>query len=77
MEPQYMILGQAAGVAASLALKLDKAVQEIPVASLQEKLRSQGAVFDWVAPVAGPAFFNKLFQLYESGAGKRALTPGQ
>jgi hypothetical protein len=77
MEPQYMILGHAAGVAASLALKSQKPVQEISVAALQEKLKSQGAVFDWMPPLAGPAFFNKLFQLYEADAGKRALTPGQ
>src|SRR5262249_10867840 len=31
MEPQYMILGQAAGVAASLALKSQKPVQQISV----------------------------------------------
>ena len=77
MEPQYMILGHAAGVAASLALKSDKPVQEIPVTSLQEKLKSQGAVFEWVAPPAGPSFFNNLFQRYERDAGKRTLTPGQ
>jgi hypothetical protein len=47
------------------------------VAALQEKLKSQGAVFEWVAPLSGPAFFNKLFQLYEANAGGRALTPGQ
>lgn len=77
MEPQYMILGHAAGVAASLALKSEKPVQEISVAALQEKLKSQGAVFDWVPPLAGPAFFSKLFQLYDANAGTRALTPGQ
>ena len=70
MEPQYMILGHAAGVAASLALKSEKPVQEISVAALQEKLKSQGAVFDWVPPLAGPAFFSKLFQLYDGTAGK-------
>ena len=77
MEPQYMILGHAAGVAASLALKSEKPVQDISVAALQEKLKGQGAVFEWVAPLAGPAFFNKLFQLYEANAGTRALTPRQ
>ena len=77
MEPQYMILGHAAGIAASLALKAEKPVQEISVAALQEKLKSQGAVFDWVPPVTGPAFFNKLFRLYEADAGKRTLAPGQ
>jgi len=77
MEPQYMILGQAAGVAAAIALKSEKPVQEIAVSALQEKLKGQGAVFEWIAPPAGPAFFNKLFQLYEGNAGKRALMPGQ
>ncbi len=65
------------GLAASLALKSDKPVQEISVAALQEKLKGQGTVFEWVAPATGPAFFNKLFQLYESAAGKRALRPGE
>src|SRR5258705_1903259 len=77
MEPQYMILGHAAGVAASLALKSEKPVQEISVTALQEKLKSQGGVFDWVPPLAGPAFFSKLFQLYDPNSGTRALTPGQ
>ena len=77
MEPQYMILGHAAGVAASLALQGRKPVQDISVASLQKELTSQGAVFEWVQPSRGPAFFNALFQLYESDTGKRALIPGQ
>jgi hypothetical protein len=77
MEPQYMILGHAAGVAASLALQERKPVQDISVASLQKELKSQGAVFEWVQPSTGPAFFNALFQLYESDTGKRALIPGQ
>ncbi len=45
MEPQYMILGQAAGVAASLAIKTGKSVQEISVDDLQQKLQAQAAVF--------------------------------
>src|SRR5205085_5528826 len=66
MEPQYMILGQAAGVAASLAIKSEKPVQEISIADLQAKLKAQGAVFEWVPPLAGPAFFSKLCQLYDA-----------
>ena len=77
MEPQYMILGEAAGTAAALAVREDRPVQDIPVAALQEKLRAQGAVFEWVQPPAGPAFFNRLFELYDSAAGKRTLLPGQ
>ena len=53
MEPQYMIIGQAAGVAAAMALKAAKPVQEIDAAALSAKLKSQGAVLDWRAPVAG------------------------
>jgi hypothetical protein len=44
MEPQYMILGQAAGTAASLAVSSRKPVQDISVSELQRKLREHGAV---------------------------------
>jgi len=44
MEPQYMILGQAAGTAASLAVNSRKAVQDISISELQRKLREHGAV---------------------------------
>jgi hypothetical protein len=46
MEPQYMILGHAAGVAASLAVKSNRAVQEIDVSALQKILANEGAVFE-------------------------------
>jgi hypothetical protein len=55
MEPQYMILGQAAGVAASLALKSGRSVQDIAVDELQAKLKSQGAVLEWSPAADGPA----------------------
>jgi hypothetical protein len=44
MEPQYMIIGQAAGVAASLAIREKTSVQDIDIEKLQEKLREQGAI---------------------------------
>ncbi len=44
MEPQYMIIGQAAGVAASLAIQSRKPVQDISISVLQHKLRQQNAV---------------------------------
>jgi len=47
MEPQYMILGEAAGVAASLAIKENKAVQEIDVTKLRNRLKQQGAILDY------------------------------
>jgi hypothetical protein len=43
MEPQYMMIGQAAGVAASLAIRGKVAVQEVPVEALQAELKAHGA----------------------------------
>jgi hypothetical protein len=77
MEPQYMIIGQAAGVAAALALKSGQAVQDVSVSELQAKLKSQGAVFEHVAPALMPGFFGKLFEMYERDASRRALRPGE
>lgn len=44
MEPQYMIIGEAAGIAAALAIEDGRAVQEINVTTLQSKLHAHGAV---------------------------------
>jgi FAD dependent oxidoreductase len=44
MEPQYMIIGQAAGAAASLAIQSRKPVQDIAITTLQQKLRQHNAV---------------------------------
>jgi len=72
MEPQYMIIGHAAGVAAGLAIRANKPVQEIDVPELQKILKSQAAVFEYVPSPqqqaldilrralrpSGPALFN-------------------
>ena len=42
MEPQYMILGQAAGVVAKLAIVSDTRVQEVNVAQLKARLKATG-----------------------------------
>jgi hypothetical protein len=47
MEPQYMILGQAAGVAAKLAIAGGRAVQDIDVGALAANLRARGAVMEY------------------------------
>jgi hypothetical protein len=52
MEPQYMIIGQAAGVAAKLAIASGKPVQEIDTARLTGILKLQGAVMEYT-PNAG------------------------
>ncbi|MBN8729962.1 MAG: FAD-dependent oxidoreductase [Acidobacteria bacterium] len=48
MEPQYMILGHAAGVAAAMAIKASQPVQDVSVPELQKTLKSEGAVFEFV-----------------------------
>ena len=50
MEPQYMIIGHAAGVAAKMAIDANVAVQAIDTAALSAKLKQQRAVFEWVKP---------------------------
>jgi hypothetical protein len=47
MEPQYMIIGQAAGVAAKMALEKKIALQEVDTVALTAKLRGQQAVMEW------------------------------
>jgi hypothetical protein len=48
MEPQYMILGQAAGIAAAMAIRASTAVQQIDTAALTRVLVERGAVLEWV-----------------------------
>jgi hypothetical protein len=45
MEPQYMILGHAAGAAATMAIAGHTAVQDVDVHALGARLQSQRAVF--------------------------------
>ncbi|HJR81686.1 MAG TPA: FAD-dependent oxidoreductase [Anaerolineales bacterium] len=47
MEPVYMIIGQAAGLAAKMAIEEKAAVQDIDPSALTAKLRDQGAVMKW------------------------------
>jgi hypothetical protein len=47
MEPQYMMMGQAAGVAAAMAIRAGSAVQEIDTAALTRRLVSQGAILEY------------------------------
>jgi hypothetical protein len=47
MEPQYMILGEAAGVAAAMSIREGKAVQAVNTHELSETLLKQGAVLEY------------------------------
>jgi hypothetical protein len=49
MEPQYMILGHAAGIAAALAVAEKKAVQDVNIPELQRRLKNEGGVFEYGA----------------------------
>lgn len=53
MEPQYMMLGQAAGVTAALATRGNTPVQDVSVNELQKKLRSQNAILRIEQEVSG------------------------
>ena len=57
MEPVFMMLGHAAGVAASLAAEHDTPVQEVPYARLREQLLAQKQILEYVPPkgFAAPA----------------------
>jgi hypothetical protein len=52
MEPVFMILGQSAATAASLAITKGVAVQDVPYAELRERLTLDAQVLDYQAPAA-------------------------
>jgi hypothetical protein len=53
MEPQYMIVGHAAGVAAKLAIVENTALQAIDIAALTAKLRAHHVVLELDASTGG------------------------
>jgi hypothetical protein len=63
MEPQYMILGHAAGVAAALAFEANTPVHDVNVLQLQAKLRAQGTMFEYV-PSPQSAVIRRFQQLF-------------
>jgi hypothetical protein len=64
MEPQYMMIGQAAGVAAALALRNNVGVHDIDVAELRRILKQQGMtdVYDSATAPSVPVLPDPLFE---------------
>ena len=56
MEPQYMILGQAAGVAAKMAIAGSGVVQDVDSKALTATLLKQGAIVEYVPSPQAPHF---------------------
>lgn len=50
LEPDFMKMGQAVGVAAQMAVQHASAVQDVNIPALQAKLRSQKVVLEWSNP---------------------------
>ena len=55
MEATYMVMGEAAGIAAALAIKSDKAVQDIDRKKLTSMLKAYGQELEW----DGTGFYTK------------------
>jgi hypothetical protein len=47
MEPVYMIIGQAAGVAAKMSIEGNVSLQDVDTQALTSRLRAQRAVLEW------------------------------
>lgn len=50
LEPVYMIMGNAAGVAATMAVDHHQPVQDVDTGALKQKLLKEGAVMEWTNP---------------------------
>ncbi len=67
MEPQYMIIGEAAGLAASISIGRNEAVQDIDTQQLTETLKKQGAVMEYRGPAPVPPTISELFHKQIAG----------
>jgi ribulose 1,5-bisphosphate synthetase/thiazole synthase len=54
MESSYVVLGEAAGIAASQAVSLNKSLQELDVAVVRSTLHEAGVITDWDGRGYGP-----------------------
>jgi hypothetical protein len=67
MEPQFLIMGQAAGTAAAMAVASDVAVQDVPIGPLQAALRADGAVLDDPGDIGTSTFYDEIRWAYLEG----------
>jgi hypothetical protein len=75
MEPQYMIMGQAAGLAIAMALKKGTPVQQVDTAELHKILMEQGAVMEYKPAAITAAFFQNLWKRYPPTGSDRQQSP--
>ena len=50
MEPVFMILGQASGAAAAIAIDTNVSVQKVPYARLKQRLAADKQLLEWAGP---------------------------
>lgn len=55
MEPVFCVLGESAGVAASMAVKANSSVQSVDVTALRRRLAERGQVLEWTEELAKQA----------------------
>jgi hypothetical protein len=78
MEPTWMALGQAAGLAAAMAIKERMEVREIHVEKLQKKLHDAGALTFYASDVSAQSpYFNAVQYLGNRGLFQQLVDPKQ
>ncbi len=81
VEPQYMIMGNAAGIAAVIAKERGLPVQRISLSELQARLRAQGSVLDDPGDLANSGFYTEVewayYQGITGGCAERLFCPNQ
>ncbi|MEO7144812.1 MAG: FAD-dependent oxidoreductase [Bryobacteraceae bacterium] len=75
MEPQYMIIGQAAGVAAALAIREHQPVQQIDTRQLTDRLKAQGALMEYRPSAVPQSFYRGLWQRFHPGVSRERQLP--
>ncbi|MGH2357207.1 MAG: FAD-dependent oxidoreductase [Candidatus Limnocylindria bacterium] len=67
MEPQYMLMGEAAGTAAWLAASGATAVQDVPIATLQARLSARASILGDPGDFGSSPFYADIVWAYHAG----------